>query len=56
VLFKSIGQKNELKLKLSVLDQTLSEGSNAVEALQESIQLAKACDKLGYNVLAFGTS
>jgi luciferase family oxidoreductase group 1 len=39
-----------MKLKLSVLDQTpIRRGSNAVEALQESIQLARHVDKLGYN-------
>ncbi len=38
-----------MQLKLSVLDQTpIRRGSNAVEALQESIQLARLADKLGY--------
>lgn len=38
-----------MQLKLSVLDQTpIRNGSNAKEALQESIQLAKLADKLGY--------
>jgi luciferase family oxidoreductase group 1 len=38
-----------MKLKLSVLDQTpIRRGSNAREALQESIALAKFTDKLGY--------
>lgn len=38
-----------MKLKLSVLDQTpIRRGSNAVEALQESIALARFVDKLGY--------
>jgi len=38
------------KLKLSVLDQTpIRKGSNAVEALQESVQLARLTDRLGYN-------
>jgi luciferase family oxidoreductase group 1 len=38
-----------MNLKLSVLDQTpIRKGSNAVESLQESIQLAKLTDKLGY--------
>ena len=38
-----------MKLKLSVLDQTpIRRGSNAREALQESIQLAKHTDRLGY--------
>lgn len=38
-----------MKLKLSVLDQTpIRRGSNAHEALQESIQLAKHTDRLGY--------
>lgn len=38
-----------MKLKLSVLDQTpIRRGSNAKEALQESIQLAKHTDRLGY--------
>jgi len=37
------------KLRLSVLDQSpIRKGSNAVEALQESIQLAKLADRLGY--------
>lgn len=36
-------------MQLSVLDQTpIRRGSNAVEALQESVQLAKLADKLGY--------
>ncbi|HVI48405.1 MAG TPA: LLM class flavin-dependent oxidoreductase [Chitinophaga sp.] len=36
-------------MKLSVLDQSpVRRGSNAMEALQESIQLAKLADKLGY--------
>jgi luciferase family oxidoreductase group 1 len=38
-----------MKLRLSVLDQSpIRKGSNAVEALQESIQLAQLADKLGY--------
>ena len=38
-----------MKFKLSVLDQTpIRRGSNAKEALQESIQLAKHTDRLGY--------
>jgi luciferase family oxidoreductase group 1 len=38
-----------MQLKLSVLDQTpIRRGSNAYEALQESIQLARLADKLGY--------
>ena len=38
-----------MKLKLSVLDQTpIRKNSTANEALQESIQLAKLADKLGY--------
>ncbi|WP_442795132.1 LLM class flavin-dependent oxidoreductase [Pelobium manganitolerans] len=37
------------KIKLSVLDQTpIRKGSNASESLQESIQLAKLTDRLGY--------
>jgi luciferase family oxidoreductase group 1 len=37
------------KIKLSVLDQSpIRQGSNAVEALQESVQLARLADKLGY--------
>ncbi len=37
------------KLKLSVLDQSpIRKGSNAVEALKESVQLAKLTDQLGY--------
>ena len=38
-----------MSLQLSVLDQTpIRRGSNAVEALQESIQLARLADHLGY--------
>jgi luciferase family oxidoreductase group 1 len=38
-----------MKLRLSVLDQTpIRRGSNAVEALQESIQLVKIAEALGY--------
>ena len=38
-----------MKLKLSVLDQTpIRRGSTAHEALQDSIQLAKLVDQLGY--------
>ena len=38
-----------MKIKLSVLDQTpIRRDSNAKEALQESLQLARAVDKLGY--------
>ena len=38
-----------MQLQLSVLDQTpIRRGSNAFEALQESIQLARLADKLGY--------
>ncbi|WP_315819188.1 LLM class flavin-dependent oxidoreductase [Paraflavitalea speifideaquila] len=38
-----------MSLQLSVLDQTpIRRGSNAVEALQESIQLARLADRLGY--------
>lgn len=38
-----------MKLKLSVLDQTpIRRGSNAKEALQESIQLIKIAEALGY--------
>jgi luciferase family oxidoreductase group 1 len=38
-----------MKIKLSVLDQTpIRSGSNASEALQESIQLARFTDTLGY--------
>jgi len=38
-----------MELKLSVLDQTqIRKGSTANEALQDSIALAKAVDKLGY--------
>jgi luciferase family oxidoreductase group 1 len=38
-----------MQLKLSVLDQTpIRRGSNAKEALQESIQLARLADKSGY--------
>src|SRR6188768_2159252 len=37
------------KLRLSVLDQSpIRRGSNAVEALQESVQLAQLADRLGY--------
>lgn len=38
-----------MKLQLSILDQTpVRKGSNPVEALQESVELAKLADKLGY--------
>ncbi|MDF2191103.1 LLM class flavin-dependent oxidoreductase [Paraflavitalea sp. CAU 1676] len=38
-----------MSLQLSVLDQTpIRRGSNAVESLQESIQLARLADHLGY--------
>jgi luciferase family oxidoreductase group 1 len=38
-----------MKLSLSVLDQTpIRRGSNAVEALQESVQLVKITETLGY--------
>src|ERR1043165_7904154 len=38
-----------MSIKLSVLDQTpIRRGSNAYEALQESIELAKFTDTLGY--------
>jgi luciferase family oxidoreductase group 1 len=38
-----------MSLKLSVLDQTpIRKGSNAHESLQESIELAKLTDRLGY--------
>lgn len=38
-----------MSLQLSVLDQTpIRRGSNAAEALQESIQLARLADRLGY--------
>lgn len=38
-----------MSLQLSVLDQTpIRRGSSAVEALQESIQLARLADRLGY--------
>ena len=38
-----------MNLKLSVLDQTpIRNGSNAVESLQETTELAKLADKLGY--------
>lgn len=37
------------KLRISVLDQSpIRRGSNAVEALQESIQLAQMADRLGF--------
>jgi luciferase family oxidoreductase group 1 len=37
------------KMKLSVLDQTpIRKGSNATESLQESIELARIADELGY--------
>lgn len=39
----------QAKLQLSVLDQTpIRRGSNAVQALQETIKLAKLTDRLGY--------
>ncbi len=38
-----------MQLQLSILDQTpVRKGSNPVEALQESVELAKLADKLGY--------
>jgi luciferase family oxidoreductase group 1 len=38
-----------MNLKLSVLDQTpIRKGSNAIESLQESIELAKLADQWGY--------
>ena len=38
-----------MKLKLSVLDQTpIRKGSNAGEALQESVELARLADRIGY--------
>ncbi|MCW3118196.1 MAG: class flavin-dependent oxidoreductase [Chitinophagaceae bacterium] len=38
-----------MSLKLSVLDQTpIRKGSNATETLQESIELARLADRLGY--------
>jgi luciferase family oxidoreductase group 1 len=38
-----------MALKLSVLDQTpIRKGSNAVESLQESIELSRLTDRLGY--------
>jgi len=38
-----------MKLKLSVLDQTpIRRGSNAVEALQESVELVRLAEALGY--------
>jgi luciferase family oxidoreductase group 1 len=40
---------SDRKIRLSVLDQSpIRKGSNAVEALQESIQLAKLADRLGF--------
>jgi luciferase family oxidoreductase group 1 len=39
-----------MKINLSILDQTpVRRGSNAVESLQESIQLVKFADEAGYN-------
>jgi len=38
-----------MSLQLSVLDQApIRRGSNAVEALQESVELVKLAEKLGY--------
>lgn len=38
-----------MQLELSILDQTpVRKGSNPVEALQESVELAKLADRLGY--------
>lgn len=38
-----------MELQLSILDQTpVRKGSNPVEALQESVELAKLADRLGY--------
>lgn len=40
---------SDRKIRLSVLDQSpIRRGSNAVEALQESIQLAQLADRLGF--------
>ena len=38
------------QLKLSVLDQSpIRSGGSAVESINESIELAKACEAVGYN-------
>jgi luciferase family oxidoreductase group 1 len=45
-----VGAANRMKLKLSVLDQTpIRRGSNAKIALQESIELIKITEQLGYS-------
>ena len=37
------------KIKLSVLDQSpIRSGSSAADSLQETVQLARLCDRLGY--------
>ncbi|WP_261387810.1 hypothetical protein [Chitinophaga pinensis] len=42
------------KLRISVLDQSpIRRGSNAVEALQESIKLAQMADRLGLPATGF---
>jgi luciferase family oxidoreductase group 1 len=39
-----------MSLQLSILDQTpIRRGSNAAEALQESVELVRLADELGYN-------
>lgn len=48
-MLKSWNQNFGMKLKLSVLDQTpIRRGTTAKESLQESIQLARFTDTLGY--------
>ena len=40
----------EIKIKLTALDQSpIRSGSSATEALQETVQLAQACENAGYN-------
>ena len=42
--------KNNKKLKLTVLDQSpVRSGGTALQSLEESIELAQACEKAGYH-------
>ncbi len=42
--------ENNLKIKLTVLDQSpVRTGGTALEALEESVELAQACEKAGYH-------
>ncbi len=47
---RKIRKKMKEQCKLSVLDQSpVKNGSNAADALQETIELARLCDQLGYH-------